>query len=54
MELITRSRLSLVNRVSTSVGIEGTKTATIKLEKGTCRYMCDPHSGQMQAASRVG
>jgi hypothetical protein len=43
-----------VNKVITGVGFKGTKTVTIKLRKGTYRYMCDPHSGQMHGSFRVG
>ena len=43
-----------VNRAITSVGFKGTKTATIKLRKGTYRYVCDPHSGEMRGSFKVG
>ena len=42
------------NRAITSVGFTGTKTATIKLRKGTYRYVCDPHASDMKGSFRVG
>jgi plastocyanin len=42
------------NKAITSVGFEGTKTVTIKLRKGTYRYVCDPHASQMKGSFKVG
>jgi plastocyanin len=41
------------DKVITSVGFEGTKTVTIKLRKGTYRYVCDPHASQMKGSFKV-
>jgi hypothetical protein len=43
-----------VNKVITGIGFKGTKTATIRLRKGTYRYVCDPHSALMHGSFRVG
>ena len=43
-----------VNKVITGVGFKGTKTATIKLRKGTYRYRCDVHPDEMHGSFRVG
>jgi plastocyanin len=42
------------NRAITSVGFTGTKTVTVKLRKGTYRYVCDPHSSVMKGSFKVG
>lgn len=42
-----------VNRVITGVDFEGTKSRTFRLRKGTYRYVCDPHSGDMKGSFRV-
>jgi plastocyanin len=42
------------NKAITSVGFSGTKTVTIKLKKGTYRYVCDPHSSFMHGSFKVG
>ena len=42
------------NKAITSVGFTGTKTVTIRLRKGTYRYVCDPHSSFMKGSFRVG
>jgi plastocyanin len=42
-----------VNKVITSVDFKGTKTVTIKLKKGTYRYVCDPHSSSMHGSFKV-
>ena len=42
------------NRAITSIGFTGTKTATIKLRKGTYRYVCDPHASDMKGSFKVG
>jgi hypothetical protein len=43
-----------VNRTITSVGFTGTKSVSIKLRKGTYRYVCDPHSDEMKGSFKVG
>jgi Copper binding proteins, plastocyanin/azurin family len=43
-----------VNRSITSVGFTGTKSVSIKLRKGTYRYVCDPHSSDMKGSFKVG
>ena len=43
-----------VNRTITSVGFTGTKAVSIKLRKGTYRYVCDPHSDDMKGSFKVG
>ena len=42
-----------VNRVLTSVDFTGTKAATVKLRKGTYRYVCDPHASDMKGSFKV-
>ena len=42
------------NKAITSVGFTGTKTVTIKLRKGTYRFVCDPHSSDMKGSFKVG
>jgi hypothetical protein len=42
-----------VNKVITGIGFEGTKTASIKLRKGTYRYRCDVHPDEMHGSFRV-
>jgi plastocyanin len=42
-----------VNRRITTVGFTGTKTVTLKLRKGTYRYVCDPHASSMRGSFRV-
>jgi plastocyanin len=42
-----------VDRVLTSVGFQGTKTYTLKLKKGTYRFLCDPHASFMHGSFRV-
>jgi plastocyanin len=42
------------NKAITRVGFTGTKTVTIKLRKGTYRYVCDPHASVMKGSFRVG
>jgi plastocyanin len=43
-----------VNKVITGVGFKGTRTATIKLRKGTYRYRCDVHPDEMHGSFKVG
>jgi hypothetical protein len=42
-----------INKVITGVGFKGTKTATIKLRKGTYRYRCDVHPDEMHGSFKV-
>jgi plastocyanin len=42
-----------VNKVITSVGFKGTKSTSVKLKKGTYRYVCDPHSSEMKGSFKV-
>jgi hypothetical protein len=42
-----------VNKRITSVDFKGTKTVTVKLKKGTYRYVCDPHSSDMRGSFKV-
>jgi hypothetical protein len=42
-----------VNRNITSVGFTGTKSVSIKLRKGTYRYVCDPHADDMRGSFKV-
>ncbi len=41
-----------VNKL-TSVAAVGTKTWTVKLKKGTYRFVCDPHASIMKGVLRV-
>ena len=43
-----------VNKVITNVGFTGTRTATIRLRKGTYRYRCDVHPSEMHGSFKVG
>jgi len=38
---------------STSVGGTGTKTWTLKLKKGTYKFVCDPHASVMKGSFKV-
>lgn len=42
-----------LNRVLTGVGFTGTKSYTLKLKKGTYRFVCDPHESEMHGSFRV-
>jgi hypothetical protein len=42
-----------VNRRITSVDFTGTKSVSIKLRKGTYRYVCDPHADSMKGSFKV-
>ena len=42
-----------LNRVLTTVGSTGTKSAVLTLKKGTYRFVCDPHSDSMLGSFRV-
>jgi plastocyanin len=41
------------NRVLTGVGFTGTKSFVLRLEKGSYRFVCDPHSGIMHGSFSV-
>jgi plastocyanin len=41
------------NRVLTGVEFTGTKSFTLKLKKGSYRFVCDPHSGSMRGGFLV-
>jgi plastocyanin len=43
-----------VNKVLTGVRFTGTKSLVLKLRKGTYRFLCDPHAGEMHGSFRVG
>jgi hypothetical protein len=42
-----------VNKRITSVDFTGTKSVSIKLRKGTYRYVCDPHADSMKGSFKV-
>ena len=42
-----------VNKMITSVAFKGTKTVTVKLKKGTYKYVCDPHASLMTHSFKV-
>ena len=42
-----------VNEVITSVSFHGRKSVTVKLQRGTYRYVCDPHASFMKGSFRV-
>jgi plastocyanin len=42
-----------VNKVITSVSFQGRKSVTVKLKRGTYRYVCDPHASFMKGSFRV-
>ena len=42
-----------VNKRITTVDFTGTKSVSIKLRKGTYRYVCDPHSDSMKGSFKV-
>jgi Copper binding proteins, plastocyanin/azurin family len=42
-----------VNKVITTTPFKGTKTVTVKLKKGTYRYVCDPHASVMKGSFKV-
>jgi plastocyanin len=39
---------------TTSVGGTGSKTWTVKLKKGTYKFVCDPHASFMKGSFKVG
>jgi plastocyanin len=38
---------------STGIAFVGTKTWTVRFTRGTYRFLCDPHSGEMLGSFRV-
>ena len=42
-----------VNKVITSVSFTGKKSITVKLKRGTYRFVCDPHASFMKGSFRV-
>ena len=42
-----------VNKEITGIGFVGTKTAIVKLVKGTYKYVCDPHFTSMKGSFKV-
>jgi plastocyanin len=42
-----------LNKQITSVSFQGTKTVTVKLKKGTYKYVCDPHASTMKGSFKV-
>jgi plastocyanin len=42
-----------LNRVLTGVEFTGTKSFTLRLKKGSYRFVCDPHSGSMHGGFLV-
>ena len=42
-----------VNKVITTTPFKGTKTVTVKLKKGTYKYVCDPHASLMTHSFKV-
>jgi hypothetical protein len=42
-----------VNRRITTVGGEGTRSVSLRLRKGTYRYVCDPHASSMKGSFKV-
>jgi len=42
-----------VDKVITGVGFTGTKSVVLTLKKGTYRYVCDPHSAEMNGSFKV-
>jgi len=42
-----------INKVITTVGFTGKKTATVKLKVGKYRYLCDPHAFDMKGSFKV-
>jgi len=42
-----------VNKEITGIGFVGTKTVTLRLKKGTYRYICDPHLTIMKGSFKV-
>ena len=42
-----------LNRVLTAVDFTGTKSFSLKLKRGSYRFLCDPHASIMHGAFRV-
>jgi hypothetical protein len=42
-----------VNKVMTAVSFQGRRSVTVKLKRGTYRYVCDPHASFMKGSFRV-
>ena len=42
-----------VNKIITATPFKGTKTVTVKLKKGTYKYVCDPHASLMHGSFKV-
>jgi len=42
-----------VNKVVTAVSFQGRRSVTVKLKRGTYRYVCDPHASFMKGSFRV-
>lgn len=42
-----------VNKVITGVSFTGTRSVTVRLRRGTYRYVCDPHSTSMKGSFRA-
>ncbi len=42
-----------VNKMITTTPFKGTKTVTVKLKKGTYKYLCDPHASVMKGSFKV-
>ncbi len=42
-----------LDRVLTSVGFVGTKSFTLRLKRGSYRFLCDPHASFMHGSFRV-
>ena len=42
-----------VNKVITAVSFQGRRSVTVKLKRGTYRYVCDPHASFMKGSFRV-
>ena len=42
-----------VNKIITTTPFKGTKTVTVKLKKGTYKYVCDPHASLMTHSFKV-
>jgi plastocyanin len=42
-----------INKVITAVSFQGRRSVTVKLKRGTYRYVCDPHASFMKGSFRV-
>jgi plastocyanin len=42
-----------VNKIITAVSFQGRRSVTVKLKRGTYRYVCDPHASFMKGSFRV-